>query len=351
MMELSDNVTYMKLLHELKVIFPNLPDELVRQSIKKHGLDKTACSGALRILESQQISINHNYAPARFYPPEDNRVTTTTPRLSSSTGYNPPDRISGSTGSSSSTTTNKIQGDSYGLKQPSGPNQQLQALISHQMEQRQKLERRMLHTKNELQSMKCGVSNLTVLLEARTKFIQTGLVDVEVANELEEDVSSLQVRCDELQDELSLQVTQLTQGKVPLGEASIDFYESLPAVLNHSGITKDVIPPPITNNTNTSTISTTKSSSTSMPNTPLSSKVSKFLNKISTSCSSSSVLNNTNLQWSCSECTFLNHPALKMCEQCEMPRISSNFTEIQNQEQQQINDQTNNKDCICHGVS
>ena len=36
---------------------------------------------------------------------------------------------------------------------------------------------------------------------------------VEVANELEEDVSSLQVRCDELQDELSLQVTQLTQGK------------------------------------------------------------------------------------------------------------------------------------------
>ena len=52
------------------------------------------------------------------------------------------------------------------------------ALISHQMEQRQKLERRMLHTKNELQSMKCGVSNLSVLLEARTKFIQTGLVDV-----------------------------------------------------------------------------------------------------------------------------------------------------------------------------
>ena len=46
------------------------------------------------------------------------------------------------------------------------------------MEQRQKLERRMLHTKNELQSMKCGVSNLSVLLEARTKFIQTGLVEV-----------------------------------------------------------------------------------------------------------------------------------------------------------------------------
>ena len=26
-------------------------------------------------------------------------------------------------------------------------------------------------------------------------------------------------------------------------------------------------------------------------------------------------------QWSCAECTFLNHPALKECEQCEMPRV------------------------------
>ncbi len=26
-------------------------------------------------------------------------------------------------------------------------------------------------------------------------------------------------------------------------------------------------------------------------------------------------------QWSCSECTFLNHPALQTCEECDMPRI------------------------------
>ena len=37
MMELSDNVTYMKLLHELKAEFPNMPDDLVRQSIQKVG--------------------------------------------------------------------------------------------------------------------------------------------------------------------------------------------------------------------------------------------------------------------------------------------------------------------------
>nr|7E62_C Chain C, TGF-beta-activated kinase 1 and MAP3K7-binding protein 2 [Mus musculus]7E62_J Chain J, TGF-beta-activated kinase 1 and MAP3K7-binding protein 2 [Mus musculus] len=25
-------------------------------------------------------------------------------------------------------------------------------------------------------------------------------------------------------------------------------------------------------------------------------------------------------QWNCTACTFLNHPALIRCEQCEMPR-------------------------------
>lgn len=27
-------------------------------------------------------------------------------------------------------------------------------------------------------------------------------------------------------------------------------------------------------------------------------------------------------QWPCSACTFLNHPALKNCEECDMPRIN-----------------------------
>ena len=40
MMELSDNVTYMKLVHELKAQFPNMPDELVHQSIKKVRLNQ-----------------------------------------------------------------------------------------------------------------------------------------------------------------------------------------------------------------------------------------------------------------------------------------------------------------------
>lgn len=27
-------------------------------------------------------------------------------------------------------------------------------------------------------------------------------------------------------------------------------------------------------------------------------------------------------QWNCESCTFLNHPALNRCEQCEMPRYT-----------------------------
>ena len=40
------------------------------------------------------------------------------------------------------------------------------------------------------------------------------------------------------------------------------------------------------------------------------------------SSTSTSVLNNSNLNWACTKCTYLNHPALKECEQCEMPRFS-----------------------------
>ena len=44
-------------------------------------------------------------------------------------------------------------------------------------------------------------------------------------------------------------------------------------------------------------------------------------------------------QWSCAECTFLNHPALKECEQCEMPRVMIG-TELHRSHQA-----TN---CFCH---
>ena len=46
-----------------------------------------------------------------------------------------------------------------------------------------------------------------------------------------------------------------------------------------------------------------------------------------------------NTQWSCAECTFLNHPALKECEQCEMPRVMIG-TELYRKHEA--------KTCFCH---
>merc|ERR1719192_2460311 len=90
----------------------------------------------------------------------------------------------------------------------------MQALISHQLDQRQKLEQRLEQGKSELQTLKRNAHGLKVLLEARTKFIQTGgVVDVEVTNELEQDVSRLQHHC----DDMASQVTQMTQETVSLG--------------------------------------------------------------------------------------------------------------------------------------
>ena len=63
--------------------------------------------------------------------------------------------------------------------------------------------------------------------------------------------------------------------------------------------------------------------------------------KMRTSSSTSAVLNNTNLQWSCTKCTFLNHPALKMCEECEMPRFPDQPSKNSNQDSLSNN-------CLCH---
>ena len=59
------------------------------------------------------------------------------------------------------------------------------ALISQQLDQRQKLEQRLEQGKSELQSLTRNAHGLKVLLEARTKFIQTGgVVDVSLCKKV-----------------------------------------------------------------------------------------------------------------------------------------------------------------------
>ena len=58
------------------------------------------------------------------------------------------------------------------------------ALISHQLDQRQKLEQRLEQGKSELQTLKRNAHDLKVLLEVRAKFIQTGVVDVSLCKKV-----------------------------------------------------------------------------------------------------------------------------------------------------------------------
>lgn len=63
----------------------------------------------------------------------------------------------------------------------------------------------------------------------------------------------------------------------------------------------------------------------------------------------STVLNATNnLQWSCTKCTFLNHPALSTCEECEMPRFNNSL----NLPEEEVNDldKSASNNCLCHAA-
>lgn len=285
MMELSENVSCMKLLHELKGDFPNMADDYIHQCIKQHGTDKTACAGALRLLEAQQMAgmtHNHSYAPARTTNLRDQQNNSNFPR-------------------------------------------KMQALISHQLDQRQKLEQRLEQGNSELHTLRSNAHGLKVLLEARTKFIQTGVVDVEVTNELEQDVSALQHHC----DDMASQLDNMTQETVTLGDTSIDFNQSLPAVLRSiSSKQPDVENNPGDGQKSKSTPVTPSSTNKSQVSTGGTRPFSAEKGACPTSGLShspsltSSVLNNSNLNWACTKCTYLNHPALKECEQCEMPRFS-----------------------------
>ena len=48
-------------------------------------------------------------------------------------------------------------------------------------------------------------------------------------------------------------------------------------------------------------------------------------------------------QWPCSACTFLNHPALKNCEECDMPRINLGTTSDAAEQA--------GRPCFCHSRS
>merc|ERR1712218_69424 len=95
------------------------------------------------------------------------------------------------------------------------------ALLSHQMEQLFKLDKELRQGKEEMFTVRTDVQemeNTLKQLELKSQAHPSKMVHVEV-RALEHDIHSLRSLC----DDMSKKVTNLTGGKVPLGETSINF--------------------------------------------------------------------------------------------------------------------------------
>jgi len=190
------------------------------------------------------------------------------------------------------------ESQNYGLGRYGRSNK---ALLSHQMDQLLKLNKELTEGKQEVDGIKGDIKSMEQELkkqEIMMKGHTPKLVHVEV-KQLEAAIDDLRGDC----DQMSKKVTHLTAGKVPLGETSINFENYL-------------------------TNSTTNQLSAPVPETFSSRDPGAFTNnpeQISATCGLSGNTDTDTCEagkWSCSECTFANHPSLDTCEICEMPRIN-----------------------------
>jgi len=178
------------------------------------------------------------------------------------------------------------------------------ALLSHQMEQLFKLEEELRQDRRDMVTVRADVQQLENSLkrqELKSQGHPAKRVYVEV-RQLEHDIHSLRGLC----DDMSKKVTNLTGGKVPLGETSINF-ENYLSQQTHA----------VPDSTDASSDMSSVSCSLPNPNQPSTNSNHNSLNSSDFSGTSSE-----EGKWSCSECTFSNHPSLDTCEICEMPRIT-----------------------------
>jgi len=184
------------------------------------------------------------------------------------------------------------------------------ALLSHQMEQLFKLDKELRQDTKDMFAVRTDVQQLESTLkrqELKSQGHPAKVVHVEV-KQLEHDIHSLRSLC----DDMSKKVTNLTGGKVPLGETSINF-ENYLSQQSHA----------VPDTTDASSDMSSVSCSLPNPTQPSTNSNPNSLNSTSLSGGSSE-----EGKWSCSECTFSNHPSLDTCEICEMPRITMGLQNV-----------------------
>jgi len=257
----GDNVRYNKLLHEFKVLYPKVPDEIVRRCVKHFGHDMQKCNNALAA-ESDR-SVPHHSGPAY------NRVQQ---------GGREPPLV-----------------DSRPLPQHQRRRLSLaiQALLNQQMQRQLMLRDEYNREFRMLDGLRSDVGQMEASLTLRQIHIRDELIAGGAA-EAEASVTDLQDTCAQLEERLD----QLNTVE-----------EAAPST-------------PATSHPMKSDLNLPLSSQPSLE-AAFASALYPATGTILRASSTNAVadVEEEEGQWPCSACTYLNHPLLKDCEQCSMPRI------------------------------
>uniref|UniRef100_T1J3W4 RanBP2-type domain-containing protein n=1 Tax=Strigamia maritima TaxID=126957 RepID=T1J3W4_STRMM len=163
--------------------------------------------------------------------------------------------------------------------------------VGHQRAKMDRLQQKLNEDRLRLDSIRQQVSSMELKLYNRIKALKhPAIFNPDEMKRLREETRKLRVEC----DCMSREVDFLVKGQVPLGETSEDFYKHI-----NPGQSGSVGTPP--------------SSSGSINRRP----------SATPPLSSHQEHDDDRHQWSCSQCTFLNNPALYKCEICDMPRLAS----------------------------
>ncbi|XP_069699931.1 TGF-beta-activated kinase 1 and MAP3K7-binding protein 3-like isoform X2 [Periplaneta americana] len=163
-----------------------------------------------------------------------------------------------------------------------------EALLRQQLERKNKLQKELYKEKENLRAMQREVQEMRRDLEQRQRRKQTlslPVVSTVKVQELRLEIQKLQEECKKMTHEVDLSM----DARVPLGETDEEFYKNI--YTGQRGFIFPPAPPPPPRPNTGSRRGLPTGDSVDGPH------------------------------WTCTECTFQNHPLLDKCETCEMPRI------------------------------
>ncbi|KAJ9599457.1 hypothetical protein L9F63_010072, partial [Diploptera punctata] len=262
------NISIMQLFHELKQKFPAVPDRVVSECIRQNAHDKDACEAILRLLIIHHVHAPKNAKRNHGMQPTYTRYLTNLKANLTTYLYSQ---------------CLHFEGRTKALEKAR------KILLLQQLERKNKLQRELCKEKENLRAMQREVQEMRKDLEQRQRRKQTlslPLVStvLQRVQELKVEISRLQDECKKMTQEVDLSM----DARVPLGETDEEFYKNI-----YTG-QRFILP----------------SSSQPPPQRPDPGPGPPGRGEPA-----------EGPHWTCSQCTFRNHPLLDKCETCEMPRI------------------------------